>query len=291
MKKIVALVLSLVMVLGLATTAFAVVSSTTTMDGEDYSVYALGNTDASIEDVDITKTVTGESTETKDGETTVTYTATSYKFANGFQAIEVAPSFATHKLVDENGAIVAYLLKNVASATTTDVVDSVVAAVEEPACGEYKQNAAANQFVVYVVDDVAYYGDSAANGYAVLNGQFVGLGTKATAVDHKYKAATFSTAKHTDVETVKCTECGETWDVLSVAEVAGLSPKAFKQVSVDVAGKTEKLYIAVAANVVVAPEATDKVESAETFDAGIAMYVGMSVMAAAGSAVVLKKKD
>ena len=36
---------------------------------------------------------------------------------------------------------------------------------------------------------------------------------------------------------------------------------------------------------------TEKVESAETFDAGIAMYVGMSVMAAAGSAVVLKKKD
>ena len=40
-----------------------------------------------------------------------------------------------------------------------------------------------------------------------------------------------------------------------------------------------------------APAATDKVESAQTFDAGIAMYVGMSVMAAAGSAVVLKKKD
>ena len=34
------------------------------------------------------------------------------------------------------------------------------------------------------------------------------------------------------------------------------------------------------------------VQSAETFDAGIAMYVGMSVMAAAGSAVVIgKKKD
>ena len=37
---------------------------------------------------------------------------------------------------------------------------------------------------------------------------------------------------------------------------------------------------------------TDKVQSAATFDAGIAMYVGMSVMAAAGSAVVIgKKKD
>ena len=43
--------------------------------------------------------------------------------------------------------------------------------------------------------------------------------------------------------------------------------------------------------VAVVTPSTDKVESAETFDAGIAMYVGMSVMAAAGSAVVLKKKD
>ena len=43
--------------------------------------------------------------------------------------------------------------------------------------------------------------------------------------------------------------------------------------------------------VVPSTPSTDKVTSAETFDAGIAMYVGMSVMAAAGSAVVLKKKD
>ena len=41
----------------------------------------------------------------------------------------------------------------------------------------------------------------------------------------------------------------------------------------------------------VSTPSTDKVQSAETFDAGIAMYVGMSVMAAAGSVVVLKKKD
>ena len=42
-----------------------------------------------------------------------------------------------------------------------------------------------------------------------------------------------------------------------------------------------------------APVASEKpvVESAQTFDAGIAMYVGMSVMAAAGGAVVLKKRE
>ncbi len=42
---------------------------------------------------------------------------------------------------------------------------------------------------------------------------------------------------------------------------------------------------------ITAGTSTDKVQSAQTFDAGIAMYVGMSVMAACGSAVVLKKKD
>ena len=43
---------------------------------------------------------------------------------------------------------------------------------------------------------------------------------------------------------------------------------------------------------VVTPSTDKTVTSADTFDAGIAMYVGMSVMAAAGSAVVIgKKKD
>ena len=42
----------------------------------------------------------------------------------------------------------------------------------------------------------------------------------------------------------------------------------------------------------VAPSTPEKVvTSADTFDAGIALYVGMSVMAAAGSAVVLKKRE
>ena len=51
-------------------------------------------------------------------------------------------------------------------------------------------------------------------------------------------------------------------------------------------------YIAPVAPTASTTPSTDKVQSAETFDAGIAMYVGMSVMAAAGSAVVIgKKKD
>ena len=56
-------------------------------------------------------------------------------------------------------------------------------------------------------------------------------------------------------------------------------------------GATAYDLVVVAATSAPAADAADKVESAQTFDAGIAMYVGMSVMAAAGSAVVLKKKD
>ena len=57
----------------------------------------------------------------------------------------------------------------------------------------------------------------------------------------------------------------------------------------DAAG-TVYVSIAPVGGTVVTPS-TDKVQSAETFDAGIAMYVGMSVMAAAGSVVVLKKRE
>jgi len=54
----------------------------------------------------------------------------------------------------------------------------------------------------------------------------------------------------------------------------------------------EDLYLIKTSTPSATTPSTDKVTSAETFDAGIAMYVGMSVMAAAGSAVVIgKKKD
>ena len=57
-------------------------------------------------------------------------------------------------------------------------------------------------------------------------------------------------------------------------------------------GTTPYDLVITSAGGAVSTPSTDKVTSAETFDAGIAMYVGMSVMAAAGSAVVIgKKKD
>ena len=58
-----------------------------------------------------------------------------------------------------------------------------------------------------------------------------------------------------------------------------------------VGGTNYNVVMTSAGSYVPSVPSTDKVTSAETFDAGIAMYVGMSVMAAAGSAVVLKKRE
>jgi len=88
--------------------------------------------------------------------------------------------------------------------------------------------------------------------------------------------------------TVKCAECGKVAKLYANATAATVGKK--DAVKIDTLGWiTFADYMDFGAN---APVVTDKVTSAETFDAGIAMYVGMSVMAAAGSAVVIgKKKD
>ena len=90
------------------------------------------------------------------------------------------------------------------------------------------------------------------------------------------------TAYNDDEEpiTAKCKECPATAKLYKT--------KLAAPVGATFAGQIAGYYVVVDGTT----PSTDKVTSAETFDAGIAMYVGMSVMAAAGSAVVIgKKKD
>ena len=90
------------------------------------------------------------------------------------------------------------------------------------------------------------------------------------------------TAYNDDEEpiTAKCKECPATAKLYKT--------KLAAPVGATFAGQIAGYYVVVDGTT----PSTDKVTSAETFDAGIALYVGMSVMAAAGSAVVIgKKKD
>ena len=276
MKKIVALALSLVMVLGLATVAFADVTTSTLKGTDGYEIYASNATTPLVSKADITKTVTGNAV-AADG--TVTYTATKY-VGGGFSFVEVDPACANYKMVKDN-AVVAYLF-NIDAATTSVVADKTVAkfAGATQACGEYDKD-------VVVIKGVAY--DAAGTDFAVLNGKFVTYNSASVveAKPHTYKSVAFDTAT-AKATSVQCPACKATWTVLADSAVKTMAPTAYKQITT---ADTTPVTVYIATGATAAAGTTGTVESAKTFDAGIAMYVGMSVMAAAGSAVVLKKKD
>ena len=115
-------------------------------------------------------------------------------------------------------------------------------------------------------------------------------------VKHDYAADTKMVAGEEEVTKVYCAECKK-----SFAFVVGGPADAidefgagnYTDTGLDDAND-DNIYVAlkgVSAGSAGTPSTDKTVTSADTFDAGIAMYVGMSVMAAAGSVVVLKKRE
>ena len=308
MKKIVALVLSLVMVLGLATTAFAATTSTgsvatTSVTPVKAAVYDLATAggsmtkQADVAKIDVT-TVTGKVVDD------VPYYVPAIYMIDGCAYVQVAKAAADHALYN-NGAYT-YLLV-VGNGVTVDacintfatpvVMDSIVVPADEDVdCGDaYAGTLGVDAYPVayYVSGDDVY--SVVGTSYAYFNGEFVAYGAAPSFKGHSYDADSVI-VKDTDVKGVKvpvsitCEDCEKTFPIVGAAKFDN-TWKLGVNYDVYQTGKYFIVLDEVTAVTPVAPEAGDKVESAETFDAGIAMYVGMSVMAAAGSAVVLKKKD
>ena len=301
MKKIVALVLSLVMVLGLATVAFGAVEySKTNVDADGWVVTDFDdptNPYELDEDSDVEKVVYADYTETVNGKTTKYYGMTFYLFNDeNVAAVVCAKDIANIQIEDGAKIIYAYAfddsyLSAYTGYTKVVATDFVKGVTGTPKCGETTES-------YYVVGDkkvLPYDGGSVnpivamyKNEVVLLEAELDAAGdpvmVEATLVSHAFITAPETckwSAKDNELVSVTCA-CGDIFKV--VQDIKGM--KAGSYVSLD-----DGNYVVLAATPAADAEATDKVESAETFDAGIAMYVGMSVMAAAGSAVVLKKKD
>ena len=145
----------------------------------------------------------------------------------------------------------------------------------------------------YVVIDNVYYllSDSGTN-YALVGGKMVVYSnTTGTMQEHVYDAVKSELKYNTDrtVATFKCAVCNNTIPV-----VAKKPNFATNYTAITLGNEGIYYYVSNTTGTTVSGGTTTggTVNSADTFDAGIAMYVGMSVMAAAGSAVVIgKKKD
>ena len=303
MKKIVALVLSLVMVLGLATTAFgAVTVKTENIDVEDWvATYFADNTKVVfVEGDELLKTTFADYSETVNGETTNYYGVTVYEGievdGTDYAAVEVAKAAANAQFETETGKVI-YVY--VFEAEYLDDVDfyaeDVASAYTAPNLSGDCGTCATGYYTVGVMK-YAPYSTEALPTLAVYKDEIVLLGAEATIVPHTCLDDDGTdckwNVKDNKVVSVTC-ECDETYKV--VQSIKGLKTGTYAPVAykADADSTTEVNYVVFVETVADtdADTTTEKVTSAETFDAGIAMYVGMSVMAAAGSAVVLKKKD
>ena len=211
---------------------------------------------------------------------------------NGEYFVEVKEAAATYKLV--YGAKTVFLAPIAEKLVKYDDTASVLTVVdaEDAECGDY--------YVTNLDEDDVYYisynkkGEvdgiwvKAKNGseQILVNGKIVDAedaSSDVTFMFHKFKGYDVVNKQYT---TVKCENCPKVAKLYANATAATVGKK--DAVKIDTLGWiTFADYMDFGAN---APVVTDKVQSADTFDAGIAMYVGMSVMAAAGSAVVIGKK-
>ena len=126
-----------------------------------------------------------------------------------------------------------------------------------------------------------YEADETSNVNVLFNNALVAASVvKADLNAHDWKAASYN--KDNTVATYKCADCGTVATVYKTADAA----KAAGAGTVD----TFAGYVIGYTYTAGTTATTTTTSSPKTFDAGIAMYVGMALTSVAGSAVVIGKK-
>ena len=292
MKKIVAVVLAMVMALALCTTAFAATTETK-VDKTGYSLLKVeDNSTVTIDGDEFSKTVTDAKVVTSGSKTTTTYYADKYVIKTGttdvtYYACDAA--IATHKLVKSNTVV--FLTTADLSAGTEKVATAFVEAKKaaDQKCGDITADA-------YTIEGKNYV--AGGSNFAVLNGKFVTYGAESSTVDHAFTKAEakengyFTTDTKGIVNTVKCDKCEKSFNVVDKVDKtytgSVVSTTAFGYGTGASAVTTR--YILTGTATATPDSGKNTTTSPKTFDAGIAMYVGMALTSVAGSAVVIGKK-
>ena len=295
MKKIIATVLAMVMALALCTTAFAA-TKTEEVEKTGYTLMDMNNTEVTMTADKFTKTVTDPQVVTSGSKTTTTYFADVYTI-DGTTYYACDAAIASHKLV--KGGTVVFLISqaeatkiNANFAKGTDKVASAFVEAKKAAdqkCGDITADA-------YTIEGKNYV--AGGSNLAVLNGKFVAYGAESSTVPHAFTKAEakkdgyFTTDTKGIVNTVKCDTCEKSFNVVDKVDKTYTG----SVVPTDKFGYTSGTttvttrYILTGTATATPSGSTTTTTSPKTFDAGIAMYVGMALTSVAGSAVVIGKK-
>ena len=277
MKKIVALVLSLVMALSLATVAFGATYS------DAYKWGAKGWEKADLNGVAISYT---SPTETKEDGKVIAGTLGFYTIDDSRPLVEVAKADATFQM-KVDGKVV--YLKGVDVVAYEAVGKSVKAGTK---CGDYDKDVYGDDTLMEVDGALYVQDDKNGNVRVLLNGEVVYAYEYKNPVKVQHEWYTLDGKLVVDWEAEKLAEAKAT--VLC------------KNCNVKATVTANKADVPVGATCIYSDELgvymywtdgaastetnKDGVTSAKTFDAGIAMYVGMSLLSVAGGAVVIGKK-
>ena len=295
MKKIIATVLAMVMALALCTTAFAapVVGYTGyTRGGEKLMANATAAASFSVEAHEATfnkATGTGNVAYYTVSDATDANTAYNGHYTKAdktdfdLQLTKAGASTLYLKHVND-GAV--YVAKVEAFTKIGDKCGQL----DVDADGTYYVNTSKYTDTNSVTKDAGevYFMASDANGavYVLLNGKLVSvtLADEQTLVGHTWVAV----EKDGKVVSYKCSDCGTVASIYKTYAAAKAS--GLKNVEAFVNDDGETIYLAYTDGKTDTTKPTDTNKSPKTFDAGIAMYVGMALTSVAGSAVVIGKK-
>lgn len=271
MKKIVALVLSLALVLALGTVAFATA-------GDTYYTKTTEKNPATASDVVLTYHKAAEPTVNKDGEQTEQGNIAYYSLSSNEKAYVAVDSLAKADLVvysDEAMKNVVLYLDEVKDPT---FFDAKVYTNFGDKCGQFDYAGYDKDVTYYIVNGKDLYAGSKTGEESLrVAGKLVTVNPLNVVIKLEGHAAV-PVLEGAKVVGYKCANCG-----LAAVEAPNYASIPEKNGGI-IAGNWYWPAAAAAA------ATTTGVTSAKTFDAGVAMYAGLALMSVAGSAVVIGKK-